>query len=197
MPRRGLLFSFAAAWCRAVMRARHWVVPALGLAAALPTGAQPPTAQAEPAAQGALSAVTEGTVIGPQPGPDRPLPAVTNPFGSQASVLAEGRRLFIWFNCYGCHGGRAGGGMGPSLRDREWLYGDSEQDIFNSIAEGRQHGMPAWGTKLPADQLWKITAYIKSLGTPREPDRPPANPVLPHLSPGDTVAKTPPAAPAR
>jgi cytochrome c oxidase cbb3-type subunit 3 len=180
------------------MKAAYWIAPTLGLAAAaLPGQAQQPTAQAGPAPQGALPAVTQGTVIGPQPGPDRALPSVANPFGPEESVLTEGRRLFVWFNCYGCHGGRAGGGMGPSLRDPAWLYGSSDQDIFNSIAEGRQHGMPAWGTKLPADQLWKITAYIQSLGTPMEPDAPPANPVLPHLGPSGTVAKTPPTGPKR
>ncbi|HEU4616566.1 MAG TPA: c-type cytochrome [Gammaproteobacteria bacterium] len=174
------------------MRAAYRIVPILALAAAPAGHAQQPTAQGGPAPAGALLGVTQGTVIGPQPGPDRPLPAVANPFGAEGSVLAEGRRLFVWFNCYGCHGGRAGGGMGPSLRDHVWLYGKTDQDIFNSIAEGRQHGMPAWGTKLPAEQLWKITAYIQSLGTPTEPDPPPANPVLPHLGPAGTVAKTPP-----
>ncbi len=114
-----------------------------------------------------------------QPGPNRPLAKTSNPYGMDANVLNEGRRLFIWFNCYGCHGGRAGGGMGPSLRDPDWLYGNTDQAIFNSIAEGRQHGMPAWGTKLPDEEMWKITAYIKSMGTEAEPDAPPANPVFP------------------
>jgi cytochrome c oxidase cbb3-type subunit 3 len=172
-------------------------VAAAAAAATMYGQAQQPAAPSEPAPQGALPAVTQGTIIGPQPGPDRPIPSIANPFGPDESALTEGRRLFVWFNCYGCHGGRAGGGMGPSLRDSQWLYGSNDQDIFNSIAEGRQHGMPAWGTKLPTEQLWKITAYIRSLGTPLEPDAPPANPVLPHLGPAGTVAKTPPADPKR
>jgi mono/diheme cytochrome c family protein len=32
--------------------------------------------------------------------------------------------------------------------------------------------MPAWGTKLPADQVWELVAYIKSMGTPNEPEPP-------------------------
>jgi cytochrome c oxidase cbb3-type subunit 3 len=105
--------------------------------------------------------------------------------------LNEGRRLFIWFNCYGCHGGRAGGGMGPSLRDAEWRYGASDEAIFRSIGEGRQFGMPAWGSKLPAEQLWQLTAYIRSLGSPREPDPPPANPSLlkPPAAPAEQPAR--------
>jgi cytochrome c oxidase cbb3-type subunit 3 len=86
--------------------------------------------------------------------------------------MTEGRTLFVHFNCVGCHGGRAGGGMGPSLRDVDWLYGDTDAQIFNSIAEGRDQGMPAWGTKLNDDQIWKLVAYIKSLRTPDEPNPP-------------------------
>jgi mono/diheme cytochrome c family protein len=28
--------------------------------------------------------------------------------------------------------------------------------------------MPAWGTKLNDDQIWKLVAYIKTLRTPNE-----------------------------
>ena len=83
-----------------------------------------------------------------------------------------GRRLFVTMNCSGCHGGRAGGGMGPSLRDTDWIYGNSDADIFSSIAQGRAHGMPAWGTRLPLDSIWMLVAYVVSLRTPGEPDAP-------------------------
>ena len=124
-----------------------------------------------------------GRLLGPQPGPDRPLPDRANPFEMERNVLTEGRRLFVWYNCYGCHGGRGGGGMGPSLRDAAWMYGSKDQDIFNSIAEGRPHGMPAWGVDLPEQQIWKLTAYIQSMGTGMEPKPPPANPVFPNPPP--------------
>ena len=91
--------------------------------------------------------------------------------------MQDGRRLFNWYNCSGCHGGHGGGGMGPSLRDRTWLYGDRDDQIFDSIAEGRSKGMPAWGSKIPSDQIWQLVAYIKSMRTPQEPEPPvePAN----------------------
>jgi cytochrome c oxidase cbb3-type subunit 3 len=97
---------------------------------------------------------------------------MTNPYGNDPTAAADGRKLFVRFNCSGCHGGRAGGGMGPSLRDPDWIYGSSDASVHDSIAEGRAHGMPAWGTKLPDDYVWKLTAYIKSLGTPDEPNPP-------------------------
>ena len=111
-------------------------------------------------------------LIGPQPGTDRLIPEATNPYGADRTMLDDGRRLFVWFNCSGCHGDHAGGGMGPSLRDSTWLYGGSDEAIFSSITQGRANGMPAWGAKLPEDQVWRIVAYIKSLRTPDEPDPP-------------------------
>ena len=91
--------------------------------------------------------------------------------GDQVSVQ-DGRRLFTWYNCYACHGPHGGGAIGPSLRDRAWRYGDSDEQLFTSIAQGRPNGMPTWGNKIPEIQIWELVAYIKSLNTPREPDPP-------------------------
>jgi cytochrome c oxidase cbb3-type subunit III len=109
--------------------------------------------------------------VGPLPGVGD-LPAAPNPRGNDRQLAWEGRRLFVRYNCSGCHGGRAGGGMGPSLRDEIWLYGKTPDKIFNSIAEGRAHGMPAWGVRIPDRQVWALVAYIQSLRTPDEPEAP-------------------------
>ncbi len=92
-----------------------------------------------------------------------------NPYAGNPIAIEEGRKLFGGFNCSGCHGGHAGGGMGPSLRDGAWRYGSSDAQLFDSIAEGRGQGMPAWGTKIPEEQIWKLVAYVRSLRTPSEP----------------------------
>ena len=118
--------------------------------------------------------------IGPIPGPGKQANLPVNPYMDNAVAIQEGRRLFVWFNCAGCHGGHGGGGMGPSLRDPVWLYGGDDAHIFSSIAEGRGQGMPAWGTKIPEDQIWKLVAYIKSMRTPQEPD-PPSVPPVPEV----------------
>jgi len=31
--------------------------------------------------------------------------------------------------------------------------------------------MPAWGGRIPEDQIWQLISYIRSLRTPLEPDR--------------------------
>jgi len=95
-----------------------------------------------------------------------------NPLANDAVALQDGRRLFDWYNCSGCHGGHAGGGMGPSLRDPVWLYGNRDDQIYSSIAQGRSRGMPAWGSKIPSQQIWELVAYIRSMGTAQEPDPP-------------------------
>jgi cytochrome c oxidase cbb3-type subunit 3 len=110
--------------------------------------------------------------VGPVPGGVQPTHYRTNPHNGDAVALQDGRRLFDWYNCSGCHGGHAGGGMGPSLRDPVWIYGSRDDQIFDSIAQGRGKGMPAWGTKIPEAQVWELVAYIKSMGTPQEPDPP-------------------------
>lgn len=111
-------------------------------------------------------------LVGPAPGPPRETPQPRNPLADTPGTVQDGRRLFVAFNCSGCHGGHGGGGMGPSLRDARWLYGSSDAQIFDSIASGRAHGMPAWGAMLPQSEIWKLTAYIRSLRTDDEPDRP-------------------------
>jgi cytochrome c oxidase cbb3-type subunit 3 len=109
--------------------------------------------------------------VGPVPGaPESPPPP--NPFADDRAALVEGRRLFVAYNCAGCHGDHGGGGMGPSLRDPDWIYGGHGADIFDSITEGRAHGMPAWGVRLPEQQIWKLAAYVQSLRTPAEPEPP-------------------------
>lgn len=118
--------------------------------------------------------------VGPIPGPNMSVLLPTDPYNGNQVALMQGRQLFVEYNCSGCHGGHAGGGMGPSLRDRKWLYGSSDAHIFASIAEGRGKGMPAWGMRIPQDQIWKLVLYIKSLRTPNEPDPPlvPSHPVV-------------------
>ena len=84
-------------------------------------------------------------------------------YEQNAYNLAEGKRLFSWFNCKDCHGGAGGGAMGPPLRDARWYYGFEPADIFTSITKGRPNGMPPFESKVPAYQRWQLVAYVRSL----------------------------------
>ncbi|HKP62890.1 MAG TPA: c-type cytochrome [Polyangiales bacterium] len=111
------------------------------------------------------------TPVGAPPGPAEPGPELKNPFDGDVTAAQQGRILFEQFNC-SCHGGRGGGGMGPSLRDGEWLYGSSDAALFGAIADGRAHGMPAWGSRIPERQIWQLVTYIRTLGSLVEPEAP-------------------------
>ncbi|HEX3848602.1 MAG TPA: cytochrome c [Steroidobacteraceae bacterium] len=83
-----------------------------------------------------------------------------------ADAVNAGRRLFQQYNCSGCHS-NGGGGMGPSLMDDEWIYGSRLEQIHQTLVEGRPNGMPAWGGKVPDEQLWQLAAYVRSLSLPQ------------------------------
>jgi len=102
---------------------------------------------------------------------------ITHKFTGNVEEANAGRTLFLTHNCVGCHGGLAGGAMGPSLRDTVWKYGGTPQAIAASIRDGRPGGMPAWGhassvgegNTLSDQQIQQIITYGASLRTEAEP----------------------------
>jgi cytochrome c oxidase cbb3-type subunit 3 len=92
-----------------------------------------------------------------------PLDARARLYDNNAPAISDGQQLFSQMNCVGCHS-HGGGGMGPALMDDEWRYGGRIEQIASSIAEGRPNGMPSWRGKLTNDQIWKLAAYVRSLG---------------------------------
>jgi len=97
-----------------------------------------------------------------QPGQPAPPPPAVNEYENNAYAMSEGKRLFSQMNCVGCHA-NGGGSIGPPLMDDKWIYGSQPEQIFATIVEGRPNGMPAFGTKLPAYQIWQLTAYVRSM----------------------------------
>ena len=92
-----------------------------------------------------------------------------NPYEGQASAVAIGEKLFVSYNCADCHGAGGSGAMGPSLADGRWHFGGSAGAIYESIAQGRPEGMPAWGSLLGADQVWRLVSYVQSLEKGKNP----------------------------
>lgn len=104
-----------------------------------------------------------------------------NPHGGDQKAAEEGQKLYMTAGCNGCHGGTGGGGMGPPLTNPVWIYGDDDDTLFRLIALGsadlqkagftRKGSENVKGPMPPAkdivkseDDLWKIIAWIKSLG---------------------------------
>jgi cytochrome c oxidase cbb3-type subunit 3 len=96
------------------------------------------------------------------PGPPQPDVTASNAYLHNAYAVSQGEQLYLQMNCVGCHF-HGGGGIGPPLMDDEWIYGGQPENIYQSIEEGRPNGMPAWGSRLSSDQIWKLTAYVMSL----------------------------------
>ncbi len=116
----------------------------------------------DPAVEAALDAVAAmPNGIGGAP-PDV-YSALGKPYTTNAYSLSEGKRLYSWFNCKGCHFD-GGGGIGPSFLDGWWNYGPDVVSIFISIRDGRPAGMPSFRGRLTTEQIWQLTGYIQTIG---------------------------------
>lgn len=72
-------------------------------------------------------------------------------------------RLFA-NNCSQCHGSDAKGSKGfPNLADDDWLYGNSNEQITQSILIGRQGMMPPYEAILNDSQRSSVAQYVLSL----------------------------------
>lgn len=83
-------------------------------------------------------------------------------YEGSAYAVGEGKRLYSAYNCVGCHQ-QGGGGIGPALMDSAWLYGNSPNQIYVSIVQGRPNGMPSFEGKIADYQVWELVAYVRSL----------------------------------
>jgi cytochrome c oxidase cbb3-type subunit 3 len=97
-----------------------------------------------------------------QPGAPAAHAPVKNEYEQNGPAISDGKRLYEWFNCVGCHA-HGGGGMGPPLMDDEWIYGSDPDQVFATIVEGRPNGMPSFRDKIPDYQVWQLVAFVRSL----------------------------------
>lgn len=66
--------------------------------------------------------------------------------------------------CASCHGAEGQGGIGPNLTDDYWIHGNKPSQIVATIVNGvGDKGMPPWGPLLSEDDIFSLTAYIKSI----------------------------------
>ena len=154
--------------------AASWL--AIALAAMLATGCEREERRFEPPAPGArVKAEQRASMIGS--------------YERNAYAISTGKRLWTWYNCNGCHA-YGGGASGPALLDDVWIYGGDALSIYTTIAEGRPNGMPAYAGRVPEDQLWQLTAYVRSMAglAPRDsaPNRDDAFLTRPPEALGDT-----------
>lgn len=149
--------------------------------------AQMGTLHAGPSASAASAAHdAAGTASASLPSPTNTalmLPNSKNPHEENAVAVAEGKRLYRWYNCNGCHAA-GGGAIGPALMDDKWIYGHQPEQIVATILQGRPNGMPSFAGRIPEDQVWKIAAYVRSMSGQLRSDIAPSR--------GDALSSGPP-----
>ena len=93
---------------------------------------------------------------------------VLNLSGREADQAAVQRiKPLFQQQCAICHmptgtGDRSQGA--PNLTDPEWIFGESEQDIYNSIFNARNAHMPAWEDRLSDASIKAVAVYVHTLG---------------------------------
>ena len=87
---------------------------------------------------------------------------ITNPLHGNQEAIQKGYNLYHRY-CSICHGTRARGAKGPSLRDEVWTWGGSDTDVFTTIVAGRPNTlMGAFGARVQPLDIWAIIAYLRS-----------------------------------
>jgi mono/diheme cytochrome c family protein len=87
-------------------------------------------------------------------------PNAAPPFDlTDRSVIEEGARLFGQTCTHYCHGKDGGASRAPKLRGRKL-----EPDyVYARITKGTPSGMPAFGTGMSEENIWKLVAYVVSV----------------------------------
>lgn len=92
----------------------------------------------------------------------------------QDELLMTSARGVFDRNCAACHGPE-GTGMAqhfPNLRDEDWQWGGTAEQIEQTLRNGRRAAMPAWSATLDDTRIAEVIAHLRSLG----PDAGAANP---------------------
>lgn len=98
------------------------------------------------------------------------IPIPQSPVGVDPDAVTRGKQYFVKFNCVGCHAPNGGGGMGLSLSDSHFKFGQRPAQLYALISHGAPLGMPAWGAYLPSNVIWDLVAYIQSISKAPGPE---------------------------
>ena len=79
-------------------------------------------------------------------------------------VMDSARRIFEQ-NCAACHGsgGEGGAASFPNLVDDDWQWGDSAEQLEQSIRAGRRAVMPGLSAVLDQDAITQVTQHVLAM----------------------------------
>lgn len=87
-----------------------------------------------------------------------------NPAIGNLQAIAAGKSLFL-VSCSGCHGANGEGGRGPNLLKRVAWHPMDDDQLFTTIQKGVP-GADMPPTNLPEEQIWQLSAFVRSLTAP-------------------------------
>ena len=86
-----------------------------------------------------------------------------NPYTGDKAATDDGRIRFRGA-CSLCHGIRGEGGRGPDLTLGAYSAGDSDEALYNVIANGSPGTeMPEFLSRLEPEEIWKVVTYLRSI----------------------------------
>lgn len=93
-----------------------------------------------------------------------------NVLAHDPNALKLGRSIFS-NTCATCHGSSAHGAVGyPNLSDKIWHWGGTPDRVLQTVLDGREGVMPAWGTVLSGmggeHAVDNVVAYVETLSAP-------------------------------
>jgi mono/diheme cytochrome c family protein len=124
---------------------------------------------------GCSSQKVDSSEISDRPEPPAEYTESSNPYNNDTSAVQDGKKLYQSY-CISCHGdaGRGDGPAAPSMDPRpqdltETVPVLSDAYLFWRITEGGQmepfnSGMLAWKGILTEEEIWKVVAYLRTIG---------------------------------
>lgn len=82
-------------------------------------------------------------------------------FSGDKAAIAEGAEIYV-SSCAVCHKADGTGGIGSNLT-AELKFGDSQEELYVSIADGREGGMPPFKQQLSETKILKVIAFMETL----------------------------------
>jgi putative heme-binding domain-containing protein len=102
----------------------------------------------------------------------------TNPFSSETDIQ-QGGALFQT-HCSYCHGSFGEGGRGADLTAGIYRRGGRDAELYTSIRDGVP-GSEMGPVRVTGDEVWKLVAFVKRLGSQGMLDKASGDPAAGHL----------------
>lgn len=97
----------------------------------------------------------------PQTPPEGPRDPRIPRYQDNVYQVAQGSRYFSWYGCATCHGPGATGAR--DLSDARWRHGATMDLVYRFIATGHPGAQLRYGDRIPVEQLWQLSAYVRDL----------------------------------